>query len=431
MSLRSRRPALVPGGRGRWLAAAAVVALAGASLGWTPLARADDWDDAANAEAAAAQRVAQLKADLQGIDATLAQVYLDLDALTQQIPVAEKQLEDARTAQDSAERDHEVALGQLDSSRAEQERLARQIEEAEKQQADATRTIGGLARELYRGGTPNAMVVAMTAQTPAQLGQRAAMAEAAARSQDRALGSALGAQSTTRNRKARQEATTARVADLEAKAAAAAAQAKEAAAQAKAKVEELDSLKASAEAKKKEWDAKKADATKQLSKWEAEHKAAQDKLAAIDAENRRNNVVYTQSSAGGGPFGSPLPISLVVTSPFGWRVHPVLGIERFHNGTDFAADCGTPVLSIGGGVVSAVTFEEAGGNVVYVSHGMVGGSSMSSAYVHLQSVNVSVGQTVAPGTVVGEVGTTGYSTGCHLHLSVMQDGADVDPMGWL
>ena len=120
-----------------------------------------------------------------------------------------------------------------------------------------------------------------------------------------------------------------------------------------------------------------------------------------------------------------------MTSPFGWRVHPVLGISRYHNGTDFAANCGTEIYPVAEGVVTAVTVETAGGNVVYVNHGMMNGASMSTAYVHMQSPNVHVGQQVGRDTVLGWVGATGYATGCHLHLSVMRNGADVEPLDYL
>ena len=78
-----------------------------------------------------------------------------------------------------------------------------------------------------------------------------------------------------------------------------------------------------------------------------------------------------------------------------------------------------------------MTVETAGGNVVYVNHGMMNGASMSTAYVHMQSTNVHVGQQVGRDTVLGWVGATGYATGCHLLLSVMRNGADVEPLEYL
>ena len=121
----------------------------------------------------------------------------------------------------------------------------------------------------------------------------------------------------------------------------------------------------------------------------------------------------------------------VNTSPFGYRLHPVLGVYKLHNGTDFAAACGTPVHPIAPGVVIATNVETAGGNVAYVNHGMINGSSWVSAYVHMVGFNVSVGQHVDTSSVVGYVGSTGYATGCHLHLTIEQNGNLVDPQKFL
>ncbi|MDO4258336.1 MAG: peptidoglycan DD-metalloendopeptidase family protein [Actinomycetaceae bacterium] len=419
-------------GRGRLFPALAAFAFAAGIL--TPVAYADEHDDVADNQQKAADRIAQLKSDLQGIDATLAQVYIDLDSLNQRIPTAESELTAAENKRDAAIREHGVAVEQLNASKAEQTRLSEDIVEAEKQQKEAEGAIAGLAREMYRSGRPSPLVLAMTAEGSQEISDRAAVAETMARSQDAVLGNALNVQASQRTRLSRQDAVTSRITELEDKARTAKEASEAAAKEAENKVVELNTLKKQAAEKAKEWDKKKTEATAQLDKWEAEHQAATKRLAEIDEENRKKNVVMPNAptaAGNSGGFAFPLPHRAPLTSPFGMRFHPVLGYERMHYGTDFGADCGVPVLSIAPGVVTGVTFEEAGGNVVYVNHGMVNGVSLSSAYVHLQSVSVSEGQTLGAGQQVGDVGTTGYSTGCHLHISVMENGADVDPMGYI
>lgn len=344
-----------------------VLALGAGSMSMViPAAFAGDDRDAVAAQVDASEaRVAELRANIEGIDATLAKVFLELEGLQAAIPSAEKQLADAQQRFEAAMREHKAAAQQLEAAQAEQERLTGEIEQAKADEINAREAIGNFARTLYLEGDPSALSVVLTEESSRDISRRVAATEVMTRLQSVALTSALDIQEQTKNQVSRQDAVTERITGLEKQARDAAAQAEEAQVQAETKVKELTTLKAQADAKQKEWQSKKQTAVAQLAKQEAEFAAMKQKLAKIDEENRKNNVVY---SGGNGAFASPLRIALAVTSPFGWRVHPVLGTSRLHNGTDFAANCGTPVYSAAPGVVSAVTFEEAGGNVVYVNH---------------------------------------------------------------
>lgn len=121
------------------------------------------------------------------------------------------------------------------------------------------------------------------------------------------------------------------------------------------------------------------------------------------------------------------PSSGPVSSPFGMRFHPVLHVWKLHDGLDFAADCGTPVRAAAAGRVVLVQAAIGYGNRVVVDHGTIGGHRVRTAYNHLSAFDVSAGQAVAQGQLVGRVGTTGFSTGCHLHLMVWRDGEVSDP----
>lgn len=392
------------------------------------VARADDDRDAvANSKSQAADHVSQLKSSLEGIDAALADVYVQLDTLKQQIPVAESALTQARTTFETATRQHQVALDQLESAQAEQQRIEEEVTAAKTEQDEATQAIAGMARQMYRGDSVSPVVIAMTAEGTEDISDRTAAAQALTRSQTRALEDARNSEVVQRNQAERQVAVTERIQTLESTARKAEETAKAAKEEAASTVDELTKLNADAEAKQKEWDAKKADAESQLSTWQAEYDSMSSKLQAIDAANRAKGTTF----GGNGAFSSPLDIPLVVTSPFGYRLHPVLGVYKLHNGTDFAAACGTPVHPIAPGVVIATNVETAGGNVAYVNHGMINGSSWVSAYVHMVGFNVSVGQHVDTSSVVGYVGSTGYATGCHLHLTIEQNGNLVDPQKFL
>lgn len=122
------------------------------------------------------------------------------------------------------------------------------------------------------------------------------------------------------------------------------------------------------------------------------------------------------------------PVAGRVSSPFGMRLHPVSHVWRLHTGVDLAAGCGTPVVASTRGRVTASGPAGGYGNRVVVDHGVVAGHRLMTTYNHLSARSVGVGRTVARGTVVGRVGSTGTSTGCHLHWEVMRDGSYVDPL---
>ena len=105
------------------------------------------------------------------------------------------------------------------------------------------------------------------------------------------------------------------------------------------------------------------------------------------------------------------------------RVHPITGATSQHDGIDIPKPAGTPVLAAAGGTVLEAEFDTAYGNCVVLQHG-----SMTTQYAHLQSFCVEPGQTVAAGENIGQVGSTGMSTGAHLHFGVTVDGAAVDPL---
>ena len=113
------------------------------------------------------------------------------------------------------------------------------------------------------------------------------------------------------------------------------------------------------------------------------------------------------------------------------RLHPVYHKWRLHDGTDFGVGCGTPIRAAASGTVLEQYFSTGYGNRVIIDDGYHDGVHLGTAYNHLEKFALSVGQKVKRGDVVGFVGSTGYSTGCHLHFMVFENGTVVDPMSWL
>lgn len=130
-------------------------------------------------------------------------------------------------------------------------------------------------------------------------------------------------------------------------------------------------------------------------------------------------------------FAAPLK-TMNVSSPFGYRIHPVYGTAKLHEGTDFNASCGTTVYASASGKVVHSGFKNGrAGNIVEIDHGMINGKQITTSYYHLSKASAVVGDTVKQGDVIGEVGTTGTSTGCHLHWAMDVNGEKTDPMPFL
>ena len=157
-------------------------------------------------------------------------------------------------------------------------------------------------------------------------------------------------------------------------------------------------------------------------------------VTQADPDGKLKQLLSAQSAgsvsraASAGSLGAPLA-ALSTASPFGYRVSPITGGSGdFHRGQDYVAQCGTSVLAAATGTVTFVGWHQyGGGNRVVVDHG----NGLETTYNHLSSFSVTEGQTVSRGDVLALSGTTGASTGCHLHFEVQVNGEVVDPTGWL
>ncbi len=144
--------------------------------------------------------------------------------------------------------------------------------------------------------------------------------------------------------------------------------------------------------------------------------------------------------AGGGRDGATVParagtlawpVPGRVTSAFGMRVHPVTGVYKLHTGTDLGTACGTPIHAALPGTVIEAGWNGAYGWRTVIAHGAVDGVLLATTYNHQTRLGVTVGDRVAAGQAIGTVGSTGFSTGCHLHLELYVNSTLVDPEPWL
>ncbi|NLC98982.1 MAG: peptidoglycan DD-metalloendopeptidase family protein [Actinomycetales bacterium] len=183
---------------------------------------------------------------------------------------------------------------------------------------------------------------------------------------------------------------------------------------------------------RKEADAALADDRAVQAAFERERRALETRLQKIiDEELRKADKNPTKPPAVNNGSTFSRPVTGRISSQYGMRRHPILGTYKIHDGTDFAAPCGTPIWAAASGTVVQRYYNSAYGNRIVVNHGVMRGVSAMTTYNHLSRYNVTNGQTVTRGQVIGYVGTTGLSTGCHLHFMVLQNGKHTNPMNWL
>ncbi len=398
-------------------------------------ASGDERDDAVADQQEAEQKIDELQGEIEGLDADLANLFTELEQVTGQLTAAQDDLAVAEEALSAAQLEYEAVTEQLAAAQATVERLAAELDSSAAEEEQLSAAVGTMARDLYRGRQSSPLSLVMSAEGTGDIAQRASSAVTMSRAQTRALEQVRSSMAVVRNQAEKQEATTKRVEELQAEAIQKQQEAEAAQAEVATRVENLATAQSDLKAKQQQWDARKAEAKKQLEQWEKSRQDAADRVAKIDEENRKKALEFAEApgpSSGNSMFGFPLPAgSAVVTSTYGWRIHPIFGTSKLHDGVDFGAACGSPQYAIRAGVVVASYFDSGGGNLVTINHGMIDGSSWVSEHLHLQSSNVSVGQQVNRGDVIGWTGSTGNSTGCHLHLTLYRDGSTVDPLDYI
>jgi murein DD-endopeptidase MepM/ murein hydrolase activator NlpD len=166
-----------------------------------------------------------------------------------------------------------------------------------------------------------------------------------------------------------------------------------------------------------------------------EAKKSTPSYVAKKVKKAKKSTAKKKSSSGSGSgssgsHGFTYPVNGPITSPYGRRFHPILHVWKLHDGTDFGAGCGTPIRAAYSGRVAERYYSGGYGNRLMIDHGEVDGRYVTTGYNHAQRYTVSVGEQVSRGEVIGYVGSTGYSTGCHLHLMLWLGGSRVNPMSW-
>lgn len=199
--------------------------------------------------------------------------------------------------------------------------------------------------------------------------------------------------------------------------------------------EEKANMEALLEEKQKQYDAyiaSIAESQSQIDAYNDKIDSYDDEIAllekAIEVEKQQILLAQQQGQRvfeGGWVF--PIASYKYVSSKFGYRIHPVYGTQKFHSGVDLAAPAGTAIYAAASGVVAGAGYNSSMGNYVMINHG----SGLYTVYMHASALYVSEGDVVAAGQTIAAVGSTGVSTGNHLHFSVRLNGNYVDPNDYI
>lgn len=358
----------------------------------------------------AVRAVGAAKQDLASARATRSAAERALITAREQLQVARRALEAARTAEADAEQ--EVARARL---------------EMDRQLGDIRASVVQTAQ----GPSPSLMALAtvLSSQTPGEVTRQASLTRAAAESESATLQRLDAAKSILRAEEDRLEAAVVEVAAQEAAAADAVArrselltEARDAEQQVQRAVERLVSRRTAAAA------AREADQARLR-----ELRREQDRVAQLLRRQAARALARAGDSGQLTDADGALawPVQGYISSQFGMRFHPVYRRWSLHDGTDIASPCGTPIRAAADGRVVAAYFNSAYGNRLILNNEVLRGRGVATTYNHMNGFAVSAGQRVQQGDVIGFVGDTGASTGCHLHFMVLVNGRPVDPMAWL
>ena len=427
------------------LAAAAILAAGMLTGPLSPASAEGSKDDKIAERAEVDQQLEDLRIELNDVNDDLADTYLALAETELLIPQAQQDLEDARVALGEAQEEDRKVGERLTEAEEEERRLSGEVETGQEEVDRSDDELATVALSAYKGGgMPNPSSVYVGNSSPQDAVDRSMNYRITMASQGTRLDTLRTDQSVTENSAERLSAVREEIKQLKIDAEEALERTRVAEEEATEAKNELDALYETQKTQRDDLEAKKT-------KYEGDQKSLETRSSTLDdeieelakQEREREEKLKAQqqqkSSGGSAPVagsantggGWVYPVNARLNSNFGWRVHPIYGTKKLHAGVDFPVACGVPVGAAHSGRVIARTYNSGAGNKLIVSHGIMNGRLVTTSYHHLQGFAKPVGAQVSAGETVGYVGTTGSSTGCHLHFETHEDGNAVNPAKFL
>lgn len=432
------------------------------------------------------ERLSEAEGDLHETSGDLVKAHQALERTRGRLPAARSKAEAAAAAEAEARSAYDDAVAAHEVAQANERKAENELRTTSTKISRARSAVGSFAGKVYQRDGIGTMSVAVGSEDPSDFIDKMIMAESVGETQ----GAALQDLSTSRanlvstgdrlqalreqTKQAKETKESALASATEASSAADAAQAelesleKDQSSQAaalereKAKdAERVESLQAESDkltkileerarqARIREAEIRKARAAQERREAKARERARQEQeRREQQARERERERASRKSSSSPAPAPAPpppppkppkppadtgvlrAPSGGYVSSEFGLRFHPIHQTSRLHSGRDYAANCGTPVYAATSGTVISAGVAGGYGNQLVIDHGVKRGVSLATTYNHLQRFTVTGGH-VERGQVIAYVGTTGTSTGCHLHFETRENGTPTDPRRWL
>lgn len=397
-------------------------------------------------------RIASTRHDLEETSAQFQRAYDALGATNARLPGARAAAADAEAARAAADEREAEATAALELAKATEAKAEQALAATRKRLAASENDVRDLAAQMYMQTGGGQLAVALGSSSPSDFADRVALVDQvagvqqsrldrlatdrASQSAQEAQLSALRAQSAkaqadaraalARATRARDAAASARTA-LETLARAQQTQTVALRDQHAAEMTRLSSLQAESDRLQKVLveRARQAKIRAEIARRERERRAR-----ILAAKRKKPYVPPPADTVDGSGFLSSAMPGWAITSEFGMRFHPILHYWKLHTGMDFGAPCGTPVYAAGPGTIIMSGWAGGYGNRVVIDHGIVNGVNLVSTYNHMSRI-ADWGGSVRRGQLIGYEGTTGMSTGCHLHFETLVDGRFDNPRNWL
>ncbi|WP_121254836.1 M23 family metallopeptidase [Nocardioides ferulae] len=378
-----------------------------------------------------------LKQEQKQVERDLHEAAEELEHSSDRFRRATARFEAARASLAEAQGELDAVRARLDEARARDEQMQVKLEEAVQRLAEAREelasgqaaladqreVVADTVTDIYQQGDPELLAFAslLNAETPADLTHRM-------QAQDVIVGRETRAYDDLHAAEVLLQVNEDEVEDAR----------DEVAVQRREAAEHLETMRAltiearSAKQRVREMVVDRRDARAAAAKARQRDQAVLARLKEREQRIKERILRQSRNAAGGyrGATNGLLmrPVDGYVTSPFGYRTHPIYGYYGLHDGTDFGAGCGAPMYAVADGTVMSRYYSSVYGNRLYLNVGQVNGKNLTVVYNHASGYQVGVGQRVRRGQLIGYMGDTGWSTGCHLHFSALQDGNPVNPL---
>jgi murein DD-endopeptidase MepM/ murein hydrolase activator NlpD len=363
------------------------------------------------------EKLAQARQAIKEAQATRTAALGEVAALDQKIDELERALR-------RVERDRDTASARLEQTRGE---LAEVQKNLQTKRAELARTqedlriqqdrLNSRAANIYKGGELGYVEVLLSTSRLLDLVNRLDLLTALVKQDEQVLGQIKALKTKITKEKAALQAEEVKLSQVEKKQASQTRKLNALVAEREGTIDQLDDAR----------DAKQAvaeKAEKDAAAWEQQEDQLLKESSGIEAELRKLGA-GAPSAKGTGQL--MWPVSGRVSSKFGYRMHPISHVRKMHTGLDISAGMGTPIKAADSGSVIFAGWRGGYGKCIIISHG----KGLATLYAHQSSLLVGAGRTVGKGEVIGKVGSTGYSTGPHLHFEVRLNGSPVNPLSYL